>query len=115
MPSFEMIYDADEDVLEVTFEVFEEAFSRTLALNDCILLYTDLNFQSSWGLSFYGYATLLQVNETVLDGLNGLSEPNRLHILELLAQHPASHFLEIRDREEGVAVVKSPNIEALIG
>ncbi len=115
MPSFEMIYDTEEDVLEVTFEDFEETFSRTIALNDCILLYTDLNFQSAWGLSFYGYGTLLQVNETVLDDLNSLSEPNRLRILQLLAQPPVSHFLEVRDREEGVAVIKSPNLEVLLG
>ncbi len=115
MPSFEVIYDEEEDVLEVTFESFDESFARTIALNDCILLYTDLNFQHSWGLSLYGYGTLLQVNETVLDGVLVLSEPNRLHILHLLSQPPVSHFLDLRDRENGVAVIKSPTFEALIG
>lgn len=115
MPSFEMIYDTEEDVLEVTFEVFEETFARTIALNERILLFTDTSFQSSWGLNFDGYGTLLQVNETVLDGLNALSEPNRLRILQLLAEPPVSYFLEVRDKGEGIAVIKSPTLEALIG
>lgn len=100
MPSFEMIYDTEEDVLEVTFEVFEETFARTIALNERILLFTDTSFQSSWGLNFDGYGTLLQVNETVLDGLNALSEPNRLRILQLLAE-PFRQLLSRSTRQRG--------------
>ena len=45
MASFELIYEAEEDVLEVTFAVFDENFARTIPLNDNIILYTDTSFR----------------------------------------------------------------------
>jgi hypothetical protein len=64
MATFEMTYDEVEDVLEVTFAAFDERFSRTVALNDHIFLFTDLSFQTVWGLTFYSYSRLLGVSET---------------------------------------------------
>lgn len=114
MASFELIFEADEDVLEVTFEAFDESFARTVALNDNILLYTDLMFQNVWGLTFYSYSQLLQVSETHLDGLRLLEEAERTRLLALLATPPASCFLEVRNASELRALVQSPSLKALM-
>src|SRR5579884_2951952 len=81
MPSFEMIYEEDEDVLEVTFEMFDENFARTIPLNDNIVLYTDTTVSLAWGVTFYSYARLLQVSETHLDGLRPLPEADVRRLL----------------------------------
>ncbi|MCW3054237.1 MAG: hypothetical protein JWN14_3407 [Chthonomonadales bacterium] len=114
MASFELIFEADEDVLEVTFEAFDESFARTISLNDNIQLYTDLMFQSVWGLTFYSYSQLLQVSETHLDGLTLLEEPDRNRLLALLAKPPASRFLNVFHPGELRALVQSPSLQELM-
>lgn len=114
MASFELIFEADEDVLEVTFEAFDESFARTIALNDSIQLYTDLMFQSVWGLTFYDYSQLLQVSETHLDGLTALEESDRRRLLTLLSAPPASHFLRVSHPGELRALVLSPSLKDLM-
>jgi len=114
MASFELIFEADEDVLEVTFEAFDESFARTISLNDKILLYTDLMFQNVWGLTFYDYSRLLQVSETHLDGLNSLEDADRNRLLALLAKPPASRFLNVFHPGELRALVQSPSLQELM-
>jgi hypothetical protein len=114
MASFELIFEAEEDVLEVTFEAFDESFARTIALNDNILLYTDVMFQSVWGLTFYSYSQLLQVSETHLDGLAPLEEADRLRMLALLTVPPASQFLNVFHPGELRALVLSPSLKDLM-
>jgi hypothetical protein len=114
MPSFEMIFEEEEDVLEVTFETFDETFSRTVALNDNIVIYTDLGLVNAWGITFYDYAQLLQVSETELGALESLEEANKAKILALLSRAPISHFLRIVDSNLLLAQVKAPSLEALI-
>lgn len=114
MASFEILYDAEEDMLEISFETFDERFARTVNLNDNIILYTDLALATAWGLSFYSYRTLLQVNETNLDELALLSEVDTRRALRLLETQPASHFLEVLVPYEFRARVKSPTLTELI-
>jgi hypothetical protein len=115
VPSFELIYEEDEDVLEVTFETFDESFARTITLNDSIVLYTDLNISVAWGLTFYSYRQLLEVNETYLDGLAQLAEVDARRLLRVLQKRPASYFLEPTDPGELRAVVRAPGLKDLIG
>jgi len=115
MASFELIYEEDEDVLEVTFVMFDEHFARAIPLNDNIVLHTDTSISVAWGLTFYSYAQLLQVTETHLDGLRPLDEANRNRLWLLLDRAPASYFLEILDTTDLRALVKAPRLQELIG
>src|SRR2546428_4129196 len=95
--SFDMRYDEDEDVLEATFEVFDENFVRTLPLNDHIFVFTDLGMAAVWGLTFYSYSRLLGVSETEFTALKELSEDQVDACLALLSTPPASHFFDLTD------------------
>lgn len=114
MPSFEMIYEEEEDVLEVTFEMFDEHFARTIPLNDNILLYTDSSVVRAWGVTFYSYQQLLQVSETHLDGLRPLPESDARRLLALLQDPPVSHFLDLLDASDLRALVKAPHLQSLL-
>ena len=96
MASFEMRYDEEEDVLEVTFNVFDEAFAHTVALNDHIFLFTDLGLQAVWGLTFYSFSRLLGVSETEFTALKELSDRRVDSILALLSNPPAACFFDSR-------------------
>ena len=114
MASFELIYEEDEDVLEVTFAAFDEHFARAIALNDNIVLHTDTSLTSAWGLTFYSYAELLQVSETHLDGLRPLDGQALQRILRILAAPPISYFLQMLAIGDVRALVKAPNLAQLL-
>ena len=114
MPSFEMIYEEEEDVLEITLVAFEEHFARTIPLNDNIVLHTDTSFSSVWGMTFYSYWQLFQVNETFLEGLRELPADTARQILVLINKPPASHFLQVLDAETLRAQIKVPNLQQLL-
>ena len=113
MASFELIYDADDDVLEVTFATFDETFARTLPLNDNIVLYTDMSINAAWGLSLYRYSRLLQVSETHLDNLRELPDEAAQHILTVLRRPPLSAFITLLDTINFYAIIKSPSLREL--
>ena len=115
MPSFELSYDEDDDVLEVTFAIFEESFARTVPLNDHIFLYTDLSFSAVWGITLYSYSRLLGVSETELSSLRELPEEQADSLLPLLSRPPASHFFDVTDPGRLIARVRGPNLTALLG
>jgi hypothetical protein len=114
MASFELIYEQEEDVLEVTFATFDEQFAHALSLNDNILLHTDLSLTVAWGLTFYSYARLLEVSETHLDDLRPLPANDLLRLLTLLTRPPVSHFLELLDPDDLRARVKGPGLQELM-
>ncbi len=114
MASFELIYEEEDDALEVTFAAFDEHFARAIALNDNITLHTNMEFTSAWGLSFYSYAQLLQVNETFLEGLRELPEDTMRRVLALLDKPPASFFLQVLQTDELRARIRSPHLSQLI-
>lgn len=114
MPSFDMQYDEEDDLLEVHFTVFDERLARSLALNDHILIHTDLSFGSVWGLTFYSFSRLLLVSETEFTALKDLSDKQVESVLALLAKPPASHFLVLTDPAALIARVRAPNLEWLV-
>jgi hypothetical protein len=115
MESFDITYDADEDFMEVTFALFDENLSRTVALNDHIFLFTDLGLQALWGITFYSYHRLLGVSETDLTALKELPEPQVDAILALLTRPPASLFFDVTYPDSLIARINAPSIAALIG
>lgn len=114
MPSFELIYDEEEDVLEVTFETFDESFARTIALNEKIVIFTDLGSTSAWGITFYSYSKLLQVSETHLDGLRALPEADGRRLLSVAHSRPLSLFLQLVDPADFRSRVLAPGLLALM-
>src|SRR5262245_35949862 len=113
MATFDMAYDAEEDVLEVTFSVFDEHFARTLSLNDHIFVFADLGLQAVWGLTFYSYARLLGVSETEFTALKELPEEQVDAILALLSRPPASHFFDLTDPGGLIARLRAPDVQTL--
>jgi hypothetical protein len=114
MPSFDMRYDEEEDVLEVTFAVFDERFSRTLSLNDHIFVFTDIGFGAVWGLTFYSFSRLLGVSETEFTALKDLPDDQVDDCLRLLTTPPASYFFDITYPESLVARIRTPSVEILV-
>ncbi len=114
MPSFDISYEEDEDVLEVTFAVFDETFARTIPLNDHIFLFTDLSMGAVWGITLYSFSKLLGVSETELAALREMTEEQADTCLTLLATPPASHFFDVTDPVGLIARVRVPNLSALL-
>ena len=114
MGSFDLAYDAEQDVLEIIFEVFDESFARTLSLNDHVFVFTDLALQTVWGLTFYSYSRLLGVSETEFTALRDQPDELVATVLVLLSRPPASRFFDVTDPEGLIARVCAPNIQALI-
>lgn len=115
MPSFEIAYDADEDSLEATFDAQDEVFSRTIPLNDHVVLYTDQHLGRAWGLAFYSYSRLLLVSETQFTSIQDWPDENRNQVLALLSNEPAGLFFDITDPELLIARVRAPRLSAIIG
>lgn len=114
MPSFDLSYEEDEDVLEVTFAVYDEAFARTLPLNDHVFLFTDLSMSAVWGITLYSYSKLLGVSETELSSLRELTDEQVEAVLGLLSRPPASHFFDVTDPLGLIARVRAPSISSLM-
>ena len=114
MPSFELSYEEDEDVLEVTFDLYDEAFARTIPLNDHIFLFTDLAMGAVWGMTLYSFSRLLGVSETELSSLRDMPEDQAESCLALLSRAPASLFFDLTDPSGLIARVRAPGIASLI-
>jgi hypothetical protein len=111
---FDLIYTAEDDALEVSFQPFEQRLARSLALNDHIYLFTDPSLRNVWGLTFYAYSQLLGVNETEFTGLRELANEEVTAILELLVLPPARHFIELTNPEGLIARVLAPGLQELV-
>jgi hypothetical protein len=114
MSSFEMQYDEDEDVLEVTFAEFDEKFAHTIGLNDHIFVFADLMLGAVWGLTFYSFSRLLGVSETEFTALKDLGDERVDACLALLSSPPASYFFDLTNPEALVARIRTPTIEAMV-
>src|SRR5437868_14676540 len=114
MSAFDMQYDEDDDVLEVTFAQFDEHFARTIALNDHIFVFTDLNCKIVWGLTMYSFSRLLGVSETEFTGLRDFEDEQADAFMGLLSTPPASHFFDITDPRALVARVVTSHVEMLV-
>ena len=114
MPSFDVRYDGEEDVLEVRFAPFEVSHARTISLNDHILLLTDRYAETAFGLTFYSFSRLLLVSETQFTGLQETTEWEAAAVMSALSQGPASKFFVITDPEAFIARVRGPSVESLV-
>ena len=114
MPSFDISYDADDDVLEACFEVFDDSQARALQLNDNVVVYANRGLTRVWAVTMYAYQTLLSVGETVFTGLRDLPESEAEAAAEMLCTGPVTRFLDFFDPEESVARVLTPHLRDLM-
>ena len=115
MRSFELIYTADEDVLEVMFEEHDERFARTITLNEQIILFSDPGLTTVWGMAFYSFSQLLGVAHTEFTNIADASPDDVQKALALLNSYPANLFLEVTDPENFFARFNAPNLRDLLG
>lgn len=109
-----MTYDADDDVLEAYFEVFDDAQARALPLNDSVIVYSNRALTRVWGIKFYSYNTLLAVGETALTSLRDFDEIEEERIIEMLQMGPVTLFLDFFDADESIARVLTPHVRDLL-
>ena len=114
MSSFDISYDDEEDMLEVTFGMPDESLSRTVPLNDNILIHTDLTLRILWGFSFFSYSKLLGVSETEFTSLTSLTESQQNLVIGLLITEPGSYFFDVTYPDSLIARLKTPNLQSLI-
>jgi hypothetical protein len=114
MSSFDMQYDEDDDVLEVTFADYDEQFAHTLALNDHIFVFTDIGLGTVWGITFYSFSRLLGVSETEFTALKDLPDEKVDACLALLSAPPASHFFDLTIPHALIARIRTPTVEAMV-
>ncbi|MEP6757153.1 MAG: hypothetical protein ABJA67_16735 [Chthonomonadales bacterium] len=114
MRSFELIYNADEDVLEVMFEEHDERFARTITLNEQIFLFTDPGLTSVWGMAFYSFSKLIGVAHTEFVHVAEASPEDADRVLALLTTEPANLFFHVTDPERFLARFITPNLRDLL-
>ena len=114
MPSFDISYDADDDVLEACFEVFDDSNARTIQLNDNVIVFANRGLTRVWAVTFYAYRSLLSVGETVFTGLRDLPDGEAGAVVDMLAGGPVTAFIDLFDREESIARVLSPHLRVLL-
>lgn len=114
MGSFRVSYDAEEDVLRVTFAQCDEDLKHAIPLNDHIHLYTERGGASISGLTFFSYSQLLGVSETEFTALRERTESQVNAALALLTVPPASLFFDLTDPAGLIARILSPNLERLV-
>jgi len=114
MSSFDISYDEEEDVLEVTFGEPDEAVTRTLPLNDNILIHSEITLQNLWGLSFFSYSKLLGVSETEFTSISALTQAQQDLVIRLLSTEPGSLFFDVTYPDALIARIKTPNLRSLI-
>ena len=113
--SFLLQYDADEDCLDVSFDLTGGVQERILNLNDFIQLKTNYPCTRLLGLTFFNYTQLLEANETDFSEMEE-NEPFLYDAaMNLISQYPGYLFFELTDPNTGVARIEIPDVSRLIG
>ena len=114
MSGFEMAYDSEEDVLEVTFETFDEHFAKTIPLGENVIIYTDLMLSAVWGLTLYGYAETLEAGEIEIESLKKAETSGIGPYHALLTRQPISLFMELIEEKPGFVRFLAPSLDEII-
>ena len=114
MNSFEICYDSETDFLSVTFGELDGVSSKSISLNDFVVLHTDMSLKQCWGIEFYSFSSLLDVSETDLTGLNDLTDAQSDLVMKMLGTSPCKSFFYITDSERRLARISTPNLHSLM-
>ena len=115
MPSFEISYDADEDILDVQFgEIFDPSV-KTISLNENIVIVTDIALTHVYQITFFGFQKLVEVSETEFSALADLTQQQAGLVIMLIASGECSSFFPFTKPEGWLARVQYPRFNHLIG
>ncbi len=95
-------YDAEGDILYVTFEDANGQPSTGIELTENIVFYFNPETQRPLKMIMISYARLLAASvgqPLSLDGLSDVPSPLKKTVLKLLAQSPAALFLQLVEPE----------------
>ena len=99
-------YDAEGDILSVTFAEAEERSHTGVELHDNIVLYFDPETEQPIKLILVSYRRMAQASvrrPIALDGLARLPEGRRAQVLRIASRPPVTNFLHLL-RQEGAAL-----------
>ena len=113
MISVALDYDADADWLVVSFGE-HDGLTREFALNDHIILTTDVSVSRVVSLAFTEYVRMLLVSETEFTNLRDEDPDLVQDLLYLMTIPPASRLLDVTDPEGLIARVCAPTIDSIV-
>lgn len=113
MKSIYFSYDAEGDILEVSFALEKPGRRTGIELNDNVVVFADSDLSSATGLTLLSYSRLLLLPHVNLDALSSLAEDQSRKLLALLQTLPLSNFLQIVDEDQKLFRVLNPNLQEL--
>ena len=113
MKSIHFSYDAEGDILEVSFALEKPGQRTGIELNDNIVVFADSALSEATGLTLLSYSRLLLLPHVNLDALSSLSEDQSRKLLALLQTPPLSNILQVVDEDQKLCRVLNPNLQAL--
>lgn len=113
MKSIHFSYDAEGDILEVSFALEKPGQRTGVELNDNVIVFADSDLSRATGLTLLSYSRLLLLPQTTLDTLSSLPEDVSKKLLALLRTPPLSNFLQIVDEGQKLCRVLNPNLQEL--
>ena len=113
MKSIHFSYDAEGDILEVSFALEKPGQRSGIELNDHVVVFADSDMSSATGLTLLSYSRLLLLPRITLDVLSSLPEDTSKKLLTLLQTPPLSNFLQIVDEDQKLFRVLNPNVQEL--
>ena len=114
MASFEISYDADEDMLDVQFGSIEDPSVKSISLNENIVMVTDLSLRHVYQITFYGFQKLIEVSETEFSSLADLTQQQADMVINLIAAGEVSSFFALTRPEQWLARVQFPRFNHLV-
>lgn len=95
-------YDAEGDVLSLTFVEIEDQAHRGVELHDNIILYFNLETEQAIKLILLSYYRLTEASRQQplsLDGLNLLPESMRSKVMRIVGRPPVANFVHLIQSE----------------
>ena len=113
MKSIHFSYDAEGDILEVSFGLEKPGQCTGIELNDNVVVFADSDLFRATGLTLLSYSKLLLLPQINLDAFSSLPEDKSKRLLALLQTPPLSNFLQIVDEDQKFFRVLNPNVQEL--
>ena len=107
-------YDAEGDILDITFGIGKPNQREGFELNDNIVLFIDRSTDCPLGLMFISYSQLLEQGLSFLDQLVEMPLTQQQHLMKILSSNLLQPFLTIVSSTNLEVQVGNPNINELM-
>jgi hypothetical protein len=107
-------YDAEGDILDITFGIGEPNQREGFELNDNIVIFVAQGTDCPLGLMFISYSKLLLQKSLALDGLATMPLPQQHRLLKVLGSELVEPFLRVVSSTEPAVQVRNPNVNELV-